>query len=98
MPFAGAVEHFANVLADVAGAFGIGLEAAGDVGMFKRFFDAEENGFGGEEAFLGADDGGFDCGCRPLHGQVFRRRKWNGFCVHDQNLAGGVGLERGGIF
>ena len=55
MPFAGAVEHFANVLADVAGAVGIGLEAAGDVGMFKRFFDAEENGFGGEEAFLGAD-------------------------------------------
>ena len=55
LPFAAAVEHFADVLADVAGAFGIGFQAAGDVGMFERFLDAEENGFGGEEAFLDAD-------------------------------------------
>jgi hypothetical protein len=56
-------------------------------------------GVGGEigEAFLDADDGGFDYGYQPLRGQVFRRRKWNGFCIHDQNLAGGVGRERGEI-
>ena len=55
MPFAAGVEHFADVLADVAGALGVGFQAAGDVGMFERFLDAEEDWFGGEKAFLGAD-------------------------------------------
>ena len=50
-----AVEHFADALADVAGALGIGLQAARDIRMFQRFLDAEENRLGGEQAFLGAD-------------------------------------------
>ena len=49
------------------------------------------------EAFLYHGDGGFNCGYQSLRRQVFRRRKWNGFCIHDQNLASGVALERGGI-
>jgi len=54
---------------------------------------------GGEigEVFLYPIDGGLDSGYQPLRGQVFRLRKANGSCIH-QNLAGGVGLEKGRIF
>src|SRR5581483_3716188 len=55
LPLAAAVEHFADVLADMAGPFGIGLQATGDKGVFQGFFDTEENRLGGEEAFLDAD-------------------------------------------
>ena len=54
-PLAAAVLHFADALADVAGALGVGAEAARDVRVTQRFLDAEEDRFGGEEAFLGAD-------------------------------------------
>ena len=51
-PLAPAVEHFADALANVAGAFGVGFQTAGCVGMFQRFFDAEKNWLGGEQALL----------------------------------------------
>jgi hypothetical protein len=38
-----------------------------------------------------------DRGPQPLRRQVVRRRKWNGCCMHDQNLAGWAGRERGGF-
>ena len=44
LPFAVAVEHFPSEFADVAGAFGISVEIAGNDGMLKRFLDAEEDG------------------------------------------------------
>ena len=54
LPFAPAVEHLADALADVAGALGVGVQTAGDVGMAQGFLDAEEDGLGGEEPFLRA--------------------------------------------
>src|ERR1700733_2232226 len=50
------------------------------------------------EALLQPGYGGFDCGHQPLRREVFRGRKWNGVCIHDWNLAGGVRLGRDGIF
>ena len=75
--------------ANVAGAFGIGLQAARRLRMFQRFLDAEENGFGGEKAFLSADGfgegvaatpggGGHEREQRaPIHRKPLRER-WHG--------------------
>ena len=55
LPFTAAVEHFADVLADMARPFGIGFQAARHIGMLERFFNAQKNWFGGEQPFLDAD-------------------------------------------
>lgn len=54
-PFAARIQHFTDEFADVARAFGVGFQAARDLGMFEGFFDTEKNRFGGEEAFLNAN-------------------------------------------
>jgi hypothetical protein len=54
-PFALGIEHFADAPADMTGTFGIGLEAAGSIGIAEGFLDAEEDGFGGEETSLDPD-------------------------------------------
>ena len=57
---AGMVSHsprllsISRTLADVAGALGVGVEAAGDIGMAQGFLDAQDNGLDGEQPFLGA--------------------------------------------
>ena len=54
-PFAAAVEHLPNALANVARSFGVRVEAAGHERMLHRLFDAEEDRFGGKESFLDAN-------------------------------------------
>ena len=39
----------------MAGALGVGLQTARDIRVAQGFLDAEDDGFGGEEPFLGAD-------------------------------------------
>ena len=54
LPLAPAVLHLADALADVAGALGVGAQAARDIRVAQGFLDAEDDGLGGEEPFLGA--------------------------------------------
>jgi len=88
--------------ADTDGAWALALELFAKLEEFSevgyRTFGVR--GVGGEvgEALLDADDGGFDRGYKALRGQVFARRTRSGVGLHDRNLAGGAGVEWGGIF
>ena len=52
LPLAATIEYFADAFADMAGALGIGAQAARDIRVEQGLFDAKDDGLGREQPRL----------------------------------------------